>query len=112
MDRKEKIRRYKETPRPAGVYRIAHVVSGRTLLGTSTDAPARLNRDRTQLKLGAHPNHALQADWNASGPEAFKFEVLDLLQPTEGADSSLDDELRVLEELWVEKLGLTGDKRY
>jgi hypothetical protein len=80
MDRKAKIREYKETPRPAGVFRILNRETGRTLLGSSNDAPARLKRERFQLDLGAHPNRALQGDWKALGRDAFHFSV-DLLPP-------------------------------
>lgn len=112
MDRKQRIREYKETPRPAGVYRIVHTASGRTLLGSATDAPARLNRARTQLRTRGHPNRALQRDWNADGPDAFVFEVLDLLPPREDADVDPTEELEMLEDLWREKLDLPADCRY
>jgi hypothetical protein len=46
------------------------------------------------------------------GPEAFAFEVLDLLSPAENASTDLADDLRVLEALWLQKLGLTEDEKY
>jgi hypothetical protein len=36
-DRKELIRRYKETPRPGGVYRVRNIIGGKSLLGSSPD---------------------------------------------------------------------------
>lgn len=112
MDRKELKRRYKETPRPAGVYRILNTRTGRTLLGTSVDAPAMLNRQRLQLRTGAHPNRSLQRDWNAGGADAFVFEVLDTLTPRDEPGFDLHEELRLLEQLWLEKLNLPDDDRY
>lgn len=113
MDRRERIRRYKETPRPAGVYRVVHTPSGRTLLGASPDAPARLNRVRAQLRTRGHPNRTLQNDWNTDGPDAFAFEVLDLLPQEElRSDVDFSGELAALEELWLEKLELPDDRRY
>ncbi len=112
MDRKEMVRKYKETPRPAGIYRVQHLPSGRTLLGTSPDAPAMLNRIRTQLRTKGHPNRALQADWDADGPDAFLFEVVDLLPPAEDAAKDLSGELAVLEELWMERLDLPEELTY
>lgn len=112
MDRKEMVRRYKETPRPAGVYRVRHAPSGRTLLGSSPDAPAMLNRIRAQLATKAHRNRRLQADWDADGAEAFSFEVVDLLPPPEEPGGNPGEDLAMLEELWREKLGLRKEDLY
>ncbi|HKJ93704.1 MAG TPA: GIY-YIG nuclease family protein [Longimicrobiales bacterium] len=112
MDRKELIRKYKATPRPAGVYRILNTRTGRALVGTSVDVPAMLNRQRLQLRTGGHPNHTLQHDWNAEGADAFTFEVLDTLTPGDDPAADLSEELRLLETLWLEKLALTDENRY
>ncbi len=106
------VRRYKETPRPAGVYRVLHKPSGRMLLGSSPDAPAMLNRIRTQLRLHAHGNRRLQSDWDADGPEAFDFEVLDLLPPPDSPGYDPAEDLGLLLKLWEEKLGLSEDNTY
>lgn len=112
MDRKDLIRRYKETPRPAGVYRVVHVPSGRTLVGSSPDAPAMLNRIRAQLRMTSHRNADLQRDWDVDGPGGFRFEVLDTLElrGEPGDDPSAD--LAELETLWLEKLSLPGERLY
>lgn len=113
MDRKEQIRKYKDTPRPAGVYRVQHTPSGRTLLGSSPDAPAMLNRIRAQLRLKSHPNHRLQSDWESDGPDAFLLEVVDLLPPpTDAAPYDPSDDLELLEALWREKLELRPESTY
>jgi len=106
------VRKYKETRRPAGIFMVQHKPSGRTLLGGSPDAPARLNRIRAQLKMKGHPNRALQRDWDADGPDAFLFEVLDLLPPAETAEGDSTADLATLEELWAEKLELRKELRY
>ncbi len=112
MDRKELVRKYKQTLRPAGVYRVRHEPSGRTLFGTSSDAPAMLNRVRAQLRMNGHPNRALQADWDADGPDAFLFEVVDLLTPSEGPEHDQGKDLDVLEAMWREKLDLRDEASY
>lgn len=112
MDRRELVRRYKETPRPAGVYRVQHTPSGRTLLGSSPDAPAMLNRIRAQLRMKGHPNRTLQADWESDGPDAFVFEVVDLLPPQETPGYDPSDDLQMLEELWRDNLSLTEGVSY
>ncbi len=109
MDRKEQIRRYKETARPVGVFGVRHAASGRTFVGSSIDVPARLNRTRFQLDHGSHPHRALQNDWKTLGPEAFVLETLDLLEiPADRPGYDPADDLRALEGLWRDKLAATG----
>ncbi len=112
MDRKAQIRAYKESPRQMGVFRVRNTVNGKSLIGSSVDVPGMLNRQRFQLGAGGHPDRALQQDWNESGPEAFEFETLDTLKPPEepGHDPAAD--LRMLEQLWLEKLGRPGERGY
>lgn len=112
MDRKEQIRAYKESPRPMGVFRVRNIANGRSLVGSSVDVPAMLNRQRFQLGAGGHPDRALQADWNESGADAFVFETLDTLEPSDepGWDPAVD--LRALEAMWLEKLGRAGQGGY
>jgi hypothetical protein len=114
MNRKELIRQYKETPRPMGVYRVRNARSGRSLVGSSPDLRAILNRHQAQLELGVHTNAELQRDWNDLGAAAFHFEVLDTLEPLDGELNRTDRfaELRALEEMWIEKLRPTDDLGY
>jgi LmbE family N-acetylglucosaminyl deacetylase len=112
MDRKELIRKYKETPRPMGVYRVRSKTNGKTLIGTSLDHNAALNRHRAQLQMGGHPNRALQNDWNQMGQEEFEFEILDTLSPSVLPDYHPTDDLSMLEAMWVEKLESAGDSSY
>ena len=106
MGRKELVRTYKETPRPAGIYRVVHQPSQRILLG------AMLNRTRAQLSMSSHPNRQMQADWDADGEGGFVFEVLDLLQPSDDPNLDVNDDLQTLLELWVEKLQIEPGTSY
>ena len=112
LDRKELIRTYKETPRPAGVYRVRNTVSGRSLVGASLNLPGMLNRHRFQLEHGSHPNRELQEHWKKLGPDAFSFEILDLLEPSSDADYDPSADLLVLEQMWLEKLREQGEPLY
>jgi hypothetical protein len=112
MDRKALTREYKETPRPMGVYRVRNTATGKALVGSSSNLPAMLNRHQAQLKMGSHANRALQDDWNRLGPDAFAFEVLDTLKPPEEAGYDPSDDLRVLEQMWIEKLSPCDDRGY
>ena len=95
-----------------GVYRVRNTVNERSLVAASVDLPAMLNRQRTQLRLGAHPNRTLQKDWNELGAEAFAFEVLDTLSPPDRPDYDPSDDLRVLEELWLDRLSPFEERGY
>jgi hypothetical protein len=102
--RKALSRSYKETPRAMGVYRIAHATNSRCLIGSSADVTAILNRHRAQLRMGGHPNRALQAEWDADGPDAFTFEILDRLDPVDDPEYDPTADLLALEAMWLERL--------
>jgi hypothetical protein len=95
---------------PHGVYQLRNTVNGKVLIGTSIDLPFILNRHRAQLGFGSHRNRALQQDWNELGPEAFELEILDTLPPSERPAYDPADDLKALEELWLEKLMPFGER--
>ena len=111
-DRKELIRHYKETPRPAGVYRVRNIAGGKSLLGSSPDLPAILNRERFQLDAGLHPDKELQKDWRELGPDAFAFETLDRLEPSGAPGCDPGEDLQTLKEMWIERLTASGETLY
>lgn len=112
MDRKEAIRRYRETPRPAGIYRVTHTPSGRVLLGASPDAAARLRRIRAQLEMSTHPSGELQRDWDTDGESAFVLGVLDVLPPSQDPQANVNDDLETLLDLWTERLDIEPGASY
>jgi hypothetical protein len=112
MDRKALIREYKGSHRPMGVFQVRNTLNGKCFIGTSVDLPSMLNRQRTQLRLGAHGNRELQQDWNTMGAEAFALDVLDTLPQPDQPDHDPTDDLRVLEQLWLDKLQPFDDRGY
>lgn len=112
IDRKALVRQYKETPRTAGVAVARNRSNGKRFVFGGVDIPALINRHRTQLKIGSHPNRALQADWNALGADQFDFEVVDTLAAPETADVDQRDDVAALEALWLEKLAPYEPARY
>ena len=112
IDRKARTRQYKETPQPAGVFRVRNRASGKSLVGSSANLPGTLNRHRFQLERNSHPSKELQADWNALGPDVFEFEVLDQLKSSDRPDYDPAEDLWVLKELWLEKLKAAGELLY
>ena len=104
MDRKERLRQYKETPRAMGVYLVRNTASGTAFIGSSVNIPGTLNRLRFQLEMGAHPDRALQAQLDAVGADAFLFEALDTLEPPTDPDHDPADDLATLEDMWLDRL--------
>jgi len=103
-NRKALIQQYKDTPRSMGVGAVRNTTNGRALIVAGLDLPSLLNRQRAQLRLKAHPNRALQAEWDSLGADVFEFVVLDTLTPKAGLDYDPTDDLHVLESLWLDKL--------
>ncbi|MCU0605921.1 MAG: GIY-YIG nuclease family protein [Candidatus Edwardsbacteria bacterium] len=112
IDRKQLIREYKQTPTPMGVLRIRNDADGRAYLLSAANLPGIINSQRFSLDHGSHPNAELQADYARLGRERFTFEVLDRLEPTEGAGHDYRRDLEGLLELWLEKLQPYGDQGY
>jgi hypothetical protein len=110
--RAELKRAYKEAPRQAGVYQIKNIKSGKVFLGISTNLHGPLNRHRFMLSIKRHPNAALQADFDQLGADAFVFEILEVVKPSDDPNFNLDDELTLLEQIWLEKLGFPGERGY
>ncbi|MDO9171574.1 MAG: GIY-YIG nuclease family protein [bacterium] len=111
-DRKDLIRAYKETVQPAGIYVVRNTVDGRILLGASRNLPAGLNSQRAQLRFGGHRNHALQADWNRLGEDAFTIEFLEELKPAEGSREVRQEDLEALLALLIADLRPWDERGY
>ena len=111
-ERKELQRQYSEAPKYAGIFLITNTANGRTLLGSSANLHGPLNRHRFMLSIGRHHNQALQDDWNQFGPDAFAFEILEVVRPSDDPSFSVEDELTLLEQIWLEKLQPFGDRGY
>jgi hypothetical protein len=105
-------RAYKEAPRQAGIFQVKNLGNGKILLGSSTNLHGPLNKHRFMLSIGRHDNQALQSDWNQFGPDAFVFEILEVIKPSDDPAFSVDDELTLLEQIWLDKLQPFGDRGY
>ena len=102
--RKELNREYIKRVKPAGIYQVKNMANGKMLLGSSLNLEGPLNRHKFMLKIGSHTNKTLQADWNELGQNTFVFEVLEEVKMKEDPNFNLQDELTLLEMIWLEKL--------
>ena len=76
--RKEYKKEYRENL-PAGIYKIANIITGTTYIGQSSQYPLRWLNHKRYLRKDKHPNPQLQEDYNTYGEEAFVFEVIEEL---------------------------------
>ncbi len=110
---KEELKReYKERQKPAGIFQIKNTVNNKVLLGSSLNLEGPLNSHKFMLTIGRHRNEALQNDWNKYGPDKFVFEILEVVRVKDDPNFNLEDELTLLEEIWLEKLQPFGEKGY
>jgi hypothetical protein len=112
IDKKAAVLDYKLSHPPMGVYQIRNTVNGKIWIDSSTNVPAKFKRYSLQLNGGSHVSKSLQADWNEFGADAFAFEVLEPVLPRDDPNYDYAADLKVLQELWMEKLEPYGDKGY
>jgi group I intron endonuclease len=113
MKSREELRReYKERRKPSGVFQIRNNANGKILLGSSLNLEGPLNSHKFMLSIGRHPNEPLQRDWNEFGADQFSFEILEVVKVKDDPEFNLDDELTLLEQIWIEKLQPFGERGY
>jgi len=112
MNRRKELQEiYKEIKQESGVYRIVHKESGRSFIASLPNLKSMEGR-RFELNNGSFKNKALQQDWKTYGEEAFEFEVLEVLKPSDNAYISVRDQLGELEAKWMNQLRPYGDRGY
>lgn len=109
---KELKREYKERKVQAGIFQVKNTVNGKILLGSSLNLNGPLNSHKFMLTIGRHRNDLLQKEWNEYGSEKFVFEILEVVKVKDDPDFSINDELTLLEQIWLEKLSPFGKQGY
>ena len=110
--KKEIKQEYKEREKIAGVFQVKNIANGKVLLGSSLNLDGPLNSHRFMLKIGSHRNKELQQEWNEYGPDKFIFEILEVVEIKDDPHFNLNDELTLLEDIWLEKLKPFGERGY
>ncbi len=110
--KKELKQAYKQHKPVMGVFQVKNETNGKVLIEGSTDVQARWNRHRTELRFGSHRNTQLQKDWNEASPENFIFTILSELKYLDEGNVDYAQEVKALEEMVVEELGLDEQMRY
>ena len=104
MNRKEAIAEYKNRKTPRGIYGVRFADDGPVFVDAVPDLGAAKNGLLFALRSGAHRNAELQAQWNAYGEAAFRYEVLEQLE-ADLAPMAWRDLLKDKKKEWLEKLG-------
>jgi hypothetical protein len=104
MNRKEAIAEYKNRKTPRGTFSVRFAADGPVFVDATPDLHAARNSLLFSLRIGAHHNKNLQAEWNAHGEAAFSYEVLEKLDD-DLAPMAWRDLLKDKKKEWLEKLG-------
>jgi hypothetical protein len=91
---------------------VKNTANGKVLLGSSLNLEGPLNSHKFMLTIGKHRNERLQKEWNEYGGDAFVFEILEEVRVTDDPNFNLEDELTLLEQIWLEKKEPFGEKGY
>jgi hypothetical protein len=95
-----------------GVFRIKNLITGKCLVGSSTDLTAKWNSQKLQLETGTHPIPELQQDWKKYGEENFVYEIVDEFIQKEDKPADVKKEVKALEELWLDEFLPLGVAMY
>ncbi len=103
-DKKAAIAAYKERKPVGGVYLVRCLPTGEVWIGHWADLDTIRNRIWFSLRQGTHSNRGLQAAWTAHGAEAFRFEILERVDPEKPAFFQEAD-LRARAGHWRSRMG-------
>lgn len=104
MNRKEAIAEYKNRKTPRGTFVVRFADQGPVWVDATPDLGAAKNGLLFMLRNGMHTNKTLQAEWNAHGESAFRYEVLEQLDD-DLAPMAWRDLLKDKKKEWVSRLG-------
>jgi len=68
-------------PNTSGIYRITNTINGKFYIGSAVNLRKRKTSHFSELRRNQHGNLILQHAFNKYGPDAFTFEVIELVLP-------------------------------
>ncbi len=105
LTRREALRQYKERKVEAGIFAVRCTATGQAWVGASRNLGQQQNGIWFGLRLGSGRNPAMQAAWREHGADAFRFEVLEVLDDEDLSEVSRDLRLKAAEARWRDSLG-------
>ncbi len=103
MDKKQAIAEYKLRKIPRGTFSVRFGAGGPVFVDATPDLGAARNKMLWALRHGMHNNPYLQAEWNAHGESAFRYEVLEELDD-DLSPMAWRDLLKDKKKYWLAKL--------
>jgi len=105
QSRKDLAEQYKNREMVGGIYRIVCSGNGKYWLRAAKELKTSQNRFMFSLGIKSCPETCMIREWQAYGPEAFSFEVLEEVKREEDqTEKEFMEDIKVLLELWNEKL--------
>ena len=104
LSRKAARQQYKMRTPARGAFAVRCQANGRAWVGTSLNLDAAKNGAWSALRIGAHRDPGLQADWNTFGEAAFRFDVLETLDEDVVA-IAVSDLLKQKKRHWAAQIG-------
>ncbi len=114
MEQKKELKQQYKMMKPAmGIFTIRSKSSDKCYLEATPNLTGAINGAKFKLEAGVHVNRELQKDWNEYGENGFTFEVLETLEPDrDETKTSYQEELKILQMLWEEKMAAAGIELY
>lgn len=103
--RKALIKAYKERKASPGIYALRCAATGEVWIAPSRNLDAQQNGIWFTLRMGTHPNKALQSVWSAEGEAAFAYEIVERIEDEELTGYLLDAALKERLQHWRATLG-------
>jgi hypothetical protein len=104
IDKKKLKEEYKNVIPEKGIFAIKNNKNGRVFLGSSLNLNGIFPKYKFMLNMGDYRfNEELQKDWKKYGEDAFSYQILEKLELKEDINYNYDEDLKILEMLWIEK---------
>jgi hypothetical protein len=110
--RKEIKEEYKQMKFSMGVFQVKNLSNNKVFIDNSVDMNAKWNRHKTELRFGNHKNRELQKDWSEQGEDNFVFEVLSELKQDESKAVNYPKELKLLQQMIIDEMNISGEQKY
>ena len=112
IDKKKLKEEYKNIIPKKGIFAIKNNKNGKVFLGSSLNLNGIFPRYKFMLNMGGYYNEELQKDWKTYGEDAFSYQILETLEIKEDKNYNYDEDLKILEMLWIEKFQPFNEKCY